>query len=432
MPLALQLNDMLAPNAPVLELLRHGTLLDMHTAFAPASSVSQRDLDIAVKTRSNLLAWNGQFSPQLVHSLISAYAPAHATVLDPFAGSATVANESIALGHSFLGFEVNPAAYILGSLYALAQFDVSHRRDVLSRADDAIAAVLEGRAAANSVIDVELVRGLVWTRHRSSNVVVASVLMNALRSSESARVEELRRARDRVHELVMGLPLADGSVAIRLGDARATGLAGGCCDLVVTSPPYINVFNYHQQYRPVVEALGCRPLSVAASEIGANRKHRQNRFLTVIQYCLDIGASVSEMFRACKKGGRVVMIVGRESSVLGVPFRNGELVVEVVRRAFGIELALRQERKFLNRFGQLIYEDVLHFESVPVEYLEPAQGAARAVALESLHSGLNVVDQKSISLLRSACLNAANIKPSPLFEASDGVIPSALCSRPTQ
>ena len=422
----------LGPNAQMLNPHRHGTLLDMYTALSPASSISQRDLDIAVKTRSNLLAWNGQFSPQLVHSLISAYAPARATVLDPFAGSATVASESIALGHSFLGFEVNPAAFILGSLYALAQFDVAHRKEVLSEADDAIDALLAGRVATNSLIDIELVQGLVWTRRRSSNLVVASVLMNALRSAESARVEELRRARDRVHALVMGLPLTARTVAVRLGDARATGLADGCCDLVITSPPYINVFNYHQQYRPVVEALGCRPLNVAVSEIGANRKHRQNRFLTVIQYCLDIGASVAEMFRTCKKGGRVVMIVGRESAVLGVPFRNGDLVVEVVLRAFGIELALRQERKFINRFGQLIYEDILHFDPMPVDYSELAQGAARAVALESLHSGLIYVDQKSISLLRSACLNAADVKLSPLFRTAEGVIPAVLCNRRTQ
>ena len=404
----------------------------MHTALSPASSVSQRDLDIAVKTRSNPIAWNGQFSPQLVNSLISAYAPTGATVLDPFAGSATVASESIALGHSFVGFEVNPAAYILGSLYALAQFDADHRKDVLRLADDALSGLGASRPSDAAVIDVERVRSLAWTRHRSSNIVMASVLMNALRSSESASINELRRARDRVRELVLGFPVTDRTISIRLGDARAMGLPDSCCDLVVTSPPYINVFNYHQQYRPVVEAFGCRPLNAAISEIGANRKHRQNRFLTVIQYCLDIGASVAEMFRVCKRSGRVVMIVGRESSVLGVPFRNGDLVSEVVRRAFGIDLALRQERKFLNRFGQLIYEDVLHFEPLAVEYAESAQGAARAVALEALHHGISVVDEKSISLLRSACLHGAQIQPSPLFRANDDVVPIALCAQPTK
>jgi hypothetical protein len=404
----------------------------MHTALAPTASLSQRDLDIAVKTRSNPIAWNGQFSPQLVSSLISTYAPAGATVLDPFAGSATVASESISLGHSFVGFEVNPAAYILGSLYSLAQFDIGHREEVLGRADRALSFLDVSHRSRDAVIDMQLVRSVEWTKHRSSNIVVASILMNAFRSSESATISELRRARERVNALVLGLQVAAGTISVRMGDARATNLSDGSCDLVVTSPPYINVFNYHQQYRPIVEALGCHPLNAAGSEIGANRKHRQNRFLTVIQYCLDIGASVAEMFRVCKPRGRVVMIVGRESSVLGVPFRNGDLVSEVVRRAFGVEVCLRQERKFLNRFGQLIYEDVLHFKPLAVDYEEAGRGAARAVAIDALHHGLSVVGEKSISLLRAACLNGAQVQPSPLFRANADLIPQTLCAQPTK
>lgn len=43
--------------------------------------------------------------------------------------------------------------------------------------------------------------------------------------------------------------------------------------LVLTSPPYINVYNYHQQYRASAEALGWDLLEVAKTEIGSNRKH---------------------------------------------------------------------------------------------------------------------------------------------------------------
>lgn len=404
----------------------------MHTAITPVASLSQQDLDIAIKTRSNPITWNGQFSPQLVRALIAMYAPAGAVVVDPFAGSATVAGESIALGHSFVGFEVNPAAFILGSLYALAPHEVAYRKVALKRADDALSSLGACGLSDDATINLQRVRSLEWTRHRSANVAVASILMNAFRSSESTTIRELRRARDRVTEMVLGLRVSNEPVSIRMGDARATQLSESSCDLVVTSPPYINVFNYHQQYRPVVEALGCRPLSAAGSEIGANRKFRQNRFLTVIQYCLDIGASVAEMFRVCRRGGRVVMIVGRESSVLGVPFKNGELVCEVVRRAFGIEPSLRQERKFVNRFGQLIYEDVLHFDPIAVEYAESGRAAARAVALEALHTGLSVVGAKSLPLLRTACLNGAHVQSSPLFRGDGNLIPLALCAQPTK
>ena len=136
-------------------------------------------------------------------------------------------------------------------------------------------------------------------------------------------------------------------------------------DLVITSPPYINVHNYHEQYRQSVETLGWRLLRVAQSEIGANRKHRVNRFLTVIQYCLDMTLALSEMARVCKPGARIILVVGRESTVRGISFDNGEIVARAGAECAGLPLLTRQERVFTNRFGERIYEDLLHFRAEP-------------------------------------------------------------------
>ena len=59
-----------------------------------ARPVSQRLLNIEEKNRSNLFAWRGQFSPQLIECLLEAYCPAEAVVLDPFVGSGTVLLEA--------------------------------------------------------------------------------------------------------------------------------------------------------------------------------------------------------------------------------------------------------------------------------------------------------------------------------------------------
>lgn len=56
--------------------------------------IPQALLDIEEKTRSNLFAWRGQFSPQLIEILLSAYCPPDSVVLDPFAGSGTVLFET--------------------------------------------------------------------------------------------------------------------------------------------------------------------------------------------------------------------------------------------------------------------------------------------------------------------------------------------------
>ncbi len=109
-------------------------------------------------------------------------------------------------------------------------------------------------------------------------------------------------------------------------DARCLPVKNQTVDLVVTSPPYVNVFNYHQNNRPAMELLGWNILTVAKSEFGSNRKNRGNRFLTLVQYCVDVLETLLELKRVLKYEGRVVIIVGRESNIRGVSFQNGSIV----------------------------------------------------------------------------------------------------------
>src|SRR3989339_1709508 len=82
--------------------------------------VPQRLLDIEDKKRSNLFAWRGQFSPQLIECLLDAYCLPESVILDPFAGSGTVLFEAAAMSLSAYGFEVNPAAWSFSKLYEFA------------------------------------------------------------------------------------------------------------------------------------------------------------------------------------------------------------------------------------------------------------------------------------------------------------------------
>lgn len=68
-------------------------MIDIMTRFEKIpidkTSISQGELDIDNKTRSNFFAWNGQFSPQFIEALLSHYAHDGDVVIDPFAGSGT-------------------------------------------------------------------------------------------------------------------------------------------------------------------------------------------------------------------------------------------------------------------------------------------------------------------------------------------------------
>jgi hypothetical protein len=89
-------------------------------------------------------------------------------------------------------------------------------------------------------------------------------------------------------------------------------------------------------------------LKIAKSEIGSNRANRRNRFLTVTQYCLDIALVMRELQRVCKYNSRIIFVIGHESNVLGVPFSNTKIILEIARQSEMFKIINQQSRVFKN------------------------------------------------------------------------------------
>ncbi|MEB3180555.1 MAG: hypothetical protein VKL59_16220 [Nostocaceae cyanobacterium] len=157
-------------------------------------------------------------------------------------------------------------------------------------------------------------------------------------------------------------------------------------------------------------------LKIAKSEIGSNRANRANRFFTVIQYCLDMALVLREMHRVCKPKSRLIFVVGYESSVLGVPFYNSEIISDISRISGAFELAMTQKRTFKNKFGKNIREDILHLVIKNVEILmSDWDEIARSVAHEILSNGLKVVAEDNKHSLVDAIEKVPNLGKSPFL-----------------
>ena len=95
------------------------------------SLIPQNLLDINNKVRSNLFAWNGQFSPQFVEVLLENFTDASDVVIDPFAGSGTTLCESARKGIRAYGMELNASAYYMAKTYELANYPVDERKKII-------------------------------------------------------------------------------------------------------------------------------------------------------------------------------------------------------------------------------------------------------------------------------------------------------------
>ena len=412
------------------------------------SEIPQSDLNIVNKSRSNPLRWNGQFSPQLVQVLLNKYATPGSVLFDPFLGSGTVLLEAGLAGLSASGTEINPAAVTLAQTYKLVNIPVKLRRVHVREIDQLLQheflralPLFQDLGQEPDMQDAETIKSrlvelLLAVEVRLQYQLLESLIVLLDFYQPDLSADKVFAVWKKLTKLVLELPFSQQPIKVFHADARKTPLSDSSVDLVLTSPPYINVFNYHQQYRASMEALSWNLLTVARSEIGSNRKHRGNRFLTVVQFCLDIAQTFNEMVRVCRSNGRLIFVVGRESMVRGTPFFNGGIVAEVAHRALGFDLILRQERVFLNRFGQSIFEDILHFSpptsSPGTLFLESARKVAQDV-LEATHS---VASDEAKEGIESALASIDKVRPSPMFnlskvcQASKGVHDAGLAYSP--
>ena len=402
----------------------------LHETFAATpldrESLPKRYLDIAERVRTNPFPWTGQFSPQLVERLLTTYAPRVGTVLDPFVGSGTSLAEAGRLGLSAWGGDLNPAAVVLARVYRMINLDAAARRGVVDELRDLLLDTIgppcgplfvDGthRAADRAALEATLIALWRESAPGPTRCLLAALVVLCDFHRGYLDVDVVHKTWLRLERTVRTLPDSSRPIVVHHADARALSIESGSADLVLTSPPYINVHNYHQKYRRSAEALDWDVLAVARSEIGSNRQNRANRFLTVIQYSLDMALALREMVRATRAGGRLILVLGRESSVRGTRFFNGELVAEIAVRGLGLRIETRQERVFRNRYGTEIYEDVLHFRTMnEVPDDDACLAKARSIAGRILTATRSIVPCKERAGLEAAITLIDDASPSPM------------------
>jgi len=115
--------------------------------------------------------------------------------------------------------------------------------------------------------------------------------------------------------------------------------------------------------------------------------------------------------------GLLIMIVGRESNVRGVPFYNGQLIKEISIGIQVFKMIEERERTFLNKFGQIIKEDVFVFQKTPKS---GSRQVGRLTAMKHLERSLeSTLDQDISGDIKNALRDISSVDSSPVFSAKE-------------
>ena len=94
------------------------------------------------------------------------------------------------------------------------------------------------------------------------------------------------------------------------------------------------------------------------------------------------------------------------------------MIIRIFEEIFSQKLSQRQERKFKNRFGQQIVEDILHIDFVDFPKLDESEviQKAREIAYGVLTSiELSSVQDKNVELLKQAINKIEFVEPSKIM-----------------
>lgn len=338
-------------------------------------TLDRHKLDVICKTQTNPFNWRGQFTPDLVAYLLDTFGKSGISVADPFAGSGTVLLESAKRGYSCIGLDINPGAYYMSKFYEYSGLSADERENLMETVrrqiwpavmsiPDTMPVFVNDKDYRKSYVGLLDFSGWV-AKNTSPNLW--PFLINILFLCEKDKKMPLKKSLidniDKIKNYLFQLPFTSSVITMKNEDARRISVyCNSSVDLILTSPPYVNVFNYHQNFRGIIECFSYDICNIANSEIGSNRKHRSNRYKTVVQYAEDMGRVLCENAKALKIGGKMIYIVGKESNVRKTPFYNSRIIGDLIDCIPNLNIVDVHHRYFKNRFGETIQEDLLEIE----------------------------------------------------------------------
>lgn len=311
-----------------------------------------------------------KFIPHLPQMLIKQFSESGDIVFDPFCGSGTTLVEATLLGRSSIGTDINPISVLASKVKTtpLSQKDIKLIKNYISTLqksdpkadfsknipefhgrDHWFMAHVQNELAMLRAIITDLTKPKSNTRYFLD--LAFSSIVNLVSNQDSdtryAAVEKdipvgkptqllIKRTElmlERMKDFVT--KAKDVTVDARLTDSRQLGfIEDASIDLLVTSPPYANTYDYYLYHKHRMNWLGLNWREAMHDEIGSRHKHSSKKE-EIDEYVSDMQRSFVHFARILKPGAYAILIIG--DSVIRDVVHKADDIVRNIAEPLGFE-----------------------------------------------------------------------------------------------
>ena len=260
----------------------------------------------------SLFPYRGKFHPQLIRALLNILniKQGH-IVLDPMAGSSTVAVEANLLGIDAISVDLSPFCELMGKVKTFAlDLDINILESIVANPKEILEKLKKDRVPEyfknnkddkkGSYYEIVLLAfldtvGFAGRSNSSIDKLFPRVLeryISTIKYFQEARQKmDLKIGRSKIIQgSVMKLPIDDNSI-----------------DAIITSPPYSFAIDYLKNDQPQLEYLGHNLEVLRQEMIGLQGRGVENKLEI---YFDKMNQALGEMKRVSKKNAPVVIIIG--------------------------------------------------------------------------------------------------------------------------
>ncbi|KAF5072916.1 DNA methylase [anaerobic digester metagenome] len=339
-----------------------------------------------------------RFIPQIPRKAIQEWSESGDLILDPFCGCGTTLLEGSLLGRRTIGIDNNAVALLVSKAKTIQYLteDLESLKSFTSSLDERIESATNSECwypdyescgywfDDRAIYDLGRLKALIdkmsGRPHILASAVFSSIIVRISFQDSDTRYarkpydyapdfaiktfkNKMRDAIVRASELI---DTKRTEAEVIRGDSRNLAfLQDSTINLIVTSPPYLNAYDYHKYHRHRLHWIGGDVKFARDTEIGKHdvftRPHA-----TPDQYFVDMEQCFGEWSRVLKKNGKALVVIG-DAIVSGKPVHVADIFVEIAKK-YGLSnphwwiRKLDVNKKSFNQHARINMEHVLLFE----------------------------------------------------------------------